>query len=144
MPICTFFGHRDCPDTIKPKLRAVLVALIERRSVNSFYVGNKGAFDRMVLSVLRELTELYPHIQYAVVLERLPVKCEEGCTHTILPEGMETVPPRFAIDRRNRWMLEHGDTVVCYVTHGWGGAAKYTEMAERQKKTVINLYDSTV
>ena len=144
MPICTFFGHRDCSDRIKPKLRAVLVELIERHSVNCFYVGKNGAFDRMVLSVLRELSGAYTHIYYAVVLERLPVKGDEDYTHTILPEGMETVPPRFAIERRNRWMLERADTVICYVTHGWGGAAKYAEMAERQKKTVINLYDSTV
>ena len=62
MPICTFFGHRDCPDTIKPKLRTVLVELIEQHSVSGFYVGNKGAFDRMVLSVLRELSGAYTHI----------------------------------------------------------------------------------
>ena len=28
---CTFFGHRDCPAAIQPKLRAVVVELIERR-----------------------------------------------------------------------------------------------------------------
>ena len=144
MPVCTFFGHRDCPDNIKPRLREVLIDLIENQAADKFYVGNKGAFDRIVLSVLRELGELYPHIDYAVVLERMPTKRIEDYTHTILPEGMETVPPRFATDRRNRWMLEKADTVICYITHDWGGAAKYAEMAERQKKTVINLYDFMV
>ena len=28
MAVCTFFGHRECPDTIKPKLREILVDLI--------------------------------------------------------------------------------------------------------------------
>ena len=28
---CTFFGHRDCPAAIQPKLPAVVVELIERR-----------------------------------------------------------------------------------------------------------------
>ena len=31
------------------------------------------------------------------------------------------------------------DYVVTYITHAWGGAAQFAEMAERQKKTVINL-----
>ena len=74
MLTCTFFGHHDCPEAIKPKLREVLVDLIENASVELFYVGNKGAFDRMARSVLRELKREYPGIDYAVVLERMPVK----------------------------------------------------------------------
>jgi len=74
MRVCTFFSHHDCPSSIKPKLRAVLVNLIENQNVNMFYVGNKGAFDAMVRSCLRELVQEYPQINYAVVLERMPRK----------------------------------------------------------------------
>lgn len=28
MSVCTFFGHKDCPETIKPYLREVLIDLI--------------------------------------------------------------------------------------------------------------------
>ena len=45
MAACTFFGHRDCPAAVKPKLRAELVELIERYGVERFYVGRQGAFD---------------------------------------------------------------------------------------------------
>lgn len=55
----------------KPKLHEVLADLIENHSVDTFYVGNKGAFDRTVRSVLKELTQEYPQIRYAVVLERM-------------------------------------------------------------------------
>ena len=139
---CTFFGHRDCPEAVRPKLREVLVELIERHGVDRFYVGRQGAFDAMVRSVLRELTEFYPHISYAVVLERLPGPRDQAMwdfSDTIFPEGLELVPPRFAISRRNLWMLKQADLVVTYVTHGWGGAAQFGEKARRQKKTVINL-----
>ena len=142
MSACTFFGHRDCPEAVRPKLREVLVELIERHGVDRFYVGRQGAFDAMVRSVLRELTELYPHISYAVVLERLPGPRDQAVwdfSDTIFPEGLELVPPRFAISRRNLWMLKQADLVVTYVTHGWGGAAQFGEKARRQKKTVINL-----
>ena len=143
MSVCTFFGHHDCPSSIKPKLREVLIDLIENHLVDVFYVGNKGAFDRLAQSVLRELVQEYPHIRYAVVLERMPGKQSEDYpedySDTMLPEGIEEVPPRFAIVWRNKWMLRQSDYVVAYVTHSWGGAAQFAEMAERQKKTVIRL-----
>ena len=86
---------------------------------------------------------VYPHIRYAVVLERLPPKRDEFDPHdysdTMLPEGIETVHPRFAISWRNKWMLKQSDYVVTYITHSWGGAAQFAEMAEKQQKIVINL-----
>lgn len=39
MSACTFFGHQDCPSSIKPKLREVLIDLIENHTVDMFYVG---------------------------------------------------------------------------------------------------------
>ena len=110
-----------------------------------FYVGNHGTFDAMVRTQLRELEKIYPNIRYAVVLAYLPQKRNEfdpqNYSDTIFPEGIETVPKRFAISWRNRWMLKQADYVVTYVTHSWGGAAQFSKMAKRQKKTVINLSD---
>ena len=143
MSACTFFGHRDCPSSIKSKLRKVLIDLIESHAVDMFYVGQQGSFDSMVRSVLKELVSLYPHINYAVVLERIPPKRDEfdirDYSDTMLPEGIETVHPRFAISWRNKWMIKQSDYVVTYVTHSWGGAAQFAELAEKQKKTVINV-----
>ena len=145
MAVCTFFGHRDCPETIRPRLRAVVVKLIEQHGVDRFYVGRQGTFDAMAHSVLRELAEFYPHISYAVVLERLPWPKNPASwdfSDTIFPEGLETVPPRFAISRRNEWMLKQADFVVTYITHNWGGAAQYAEKAHRQGKRVLNLAEN--
>ena len=76
-------------------------------------------------------------------MERLPPKQDEFDTRdysdTMLPEGIETVHPRFAISWRNKWMLKQSDYVVTYITHSWGGAAQFSEMAEHQKKIVINV-----
>ena len=63
-----------------------------------------------------------------------------GMSHTVFPEGLESVPPRYAIDRRNRWMLDRSDYVVTYVRNPYGGAAKYKELAIKKHKTVIELY----
>ena len=77
MSVCTFFGHSYCPEAIKPRLRETLVELIETKGVDVFYVGNHGDFDRMTRSLLRELSEQYPHIRYAVVLAYVPQKRDE-------------------------------------------------------------------
>ena len=142
MTVCTFFGHRDCPELVKPRLREVLTDLITINGVDTFYVGNQGRFDGIVRSVLRELAKEYPEIHYAVVLAYLPGKKNEydDFSDTMLPEGIETVHPRYAIEWRNRWMLQRVDFVVTYIAHPWGGAAKFAEQAKRQGKTVINLF----
>lgn len=145
MAVCTFFGHRDCPETIRPRLRAVVVELIEQHGVDRFYAEQQGAFDAMARSVLRELAKVYHHISYAVVLERLPGPREKAVwdfSDTIFPEGLETVPPRFAISKRNDWMLKQADFVVTYIAHGWGGAVQYAEKAQRQGKRVLNLAEN--
>ena len=142
MAVCTFFGHRDCPEAVKPYLREVLVELIVNKGVDTFYVGNQGRFDGIVRSVLRELVQAYPEIQYAVVLAYLPgeKRAYNDDSDTMLPEGIEAVHPRYAVVWRNRWMLQRADFVVTYIAHPWGGAARFADKARRAGKTVINLF----
>ena len=144
MATCTFFGHRNCPDTIKPKLRKALVDLITNHDVNMFYVGHQGQFDALVRSVLRDLKIEYPRIQYAVVLAYMPSKQNEydDYSDTMLPEGIESVHPRYAISWRNNWMLKQSDYVVTYITHSWSGAAKYVARAKHLGKHTLNIEEA--
>ena len=138
----TFFGHKDTPKEIEPTLRSTLIDLIENKNVTVFYVGNNGNFDTMVRRQLEDLSQTYP-ITYSVVLAYLPTKKSEydDYTNTILPDGIETTPKRFAISYRNKWMIEQADIVVTYVTRSFGGAAQFKELAERQGKTLIELIE---
>lgn len=138
MRACTFFGHRDCPEIIKPALHSVIESLIAE-GVTTFYVGNHGQFDTYVRGALGELKKKHPHMDYAVVLAYLPTTGEKS-GDTIYPEGMEIGPPRFAIERRNRWMLRQAEVVVSYVRYTWGGAYKVKSAAEKQGKRVIELW----
>ena len=140
---CTFFGHKYAPDSMEPVLRSVLIELIDKEGTDLFYVGNQGAFDAMVRRVLRDLSKRYP-ITYHVVLAYMPQKSDPldptDYSDTILPEGVENVPQRFAISFRNRWMVERADVVVTYVTHEIGScAAQFKNLAEKWGKTVIEL-----
>ena len=138
--VCTFFGHKDTPKEIEPTLRSTLINLIENKNVTVFYVGNNGNFDTIVRRQLEHLSQTYP-ITYNVVLAYLPTKKSEydDYTNTIYPEGIETIPKRFAISYRNKWMIRQSDVVVTYVTHTYGGAWQFKVIAQRQGKTVIEL-----
>ena len=136
----TFFGHRDTPKEIESALRLTLIDLIENKNATVFYVGNNGNFDTMVRRQLEDLSQTYP-ITYSVVLAYLPTEKNkyDNLTNTIYPEGLETVPKRFAISYRNKWMIQQADTVVSYVIRTYGGAAQFKELAERLDKTVFEL-----
>ncbi|MBR3802455.1 MAG: hypothetical protein IKK37_03285 [Clostridia bacterium] len=136
--ICTFFGHRDAPKEIESALRLTLLDLIENKNATIFYVGNHGDFDAMVRRQFEDLSKIYP-IKYYVVLAYMPRENDSPDEHTILPEGIENVPRRFAINYRNKWMLGKSDTVVTYVTRNFGGAWEFKQMAIKAEKYIIEL-----
>ena len=53
--IVTFFGHHDAPQNVRWHLCKVLINLIDTCGADLFYVGDKGNFDAMALSLPDEL-----------------------------------------------------------------------------------------
>ena len=124
-----------------PRLTEIIKNLITEDGVSDFYFGHQGQFDSMVYSVLKELKAKYPQIRYTVVLAYMPnehIKEVYG-EDTLFPDGLETVPKRFAISKRNDWMILHSDIAVCYVWKVTGGAAKFRGKSEK-KKLQINRF----
>ena len=105
MAACTFFGHRDCPSSIKEKLHEEIERLICHHGVETFYVGTQGNFDRIAYSVLAELRKRYQHIKVYRVLAYMPKPGETDTADTIVSEGIENTHPRYAIVYRNNWMV---------------------------------------
>ena len=138
---CCFFGHREVTHNIRPKLTAVIEKLITEDGVTEFYVGHQGQFDNMVYSVLKELKGKYPQIRYTVVLAYMPnehIKELYG-EDTLFPDGMESVPKKFAISKRNDWMISHSDVAVCYLHKITGGAAKCREKAKKKGLRIVDV-----
>lgn len=138
-----FFGHRKTPPEAKLLLRKELISLIEKHNADKFYIGNQGDFDLMVKNTLMELKESYPHISYTIVLAYIPNGSEKINEYydTIYPEGLEQIPKKFAISKRNYWLIENSDMIVTYVRNPTGGAAKFKELAQKKGKQVINLFN---
>ena len=95
----------------------------------------------MAASVLRAQKKRYPQIELILVLAYLNTgRNTSGYDSTVYPP-LETVPRRFAISHRNRWMVESADVVIAYVLHDWGGAATTLRCAKQKKKQIISYRD---
>ena len=135
----TFCGHKDIHDraAVESWLYNVCRELILQGSAE-FFLGGYGGFDHLSAAVLRELKKTHPQIRLILVLPYLNSSMPtEGYDETVYPP-VEFVPKRFAISRRNEWMVQECDMVIAYVTHGWGGAAKTLEYARRKKKRIVS------
>lgn len=55
------------------------------------------------------------------------------------PEGFEKRPFNLAIIKRNEYLVAHADAALCYVNHGWGGAAKTYALARKKGLKIVNL-----
>ena len=138
MLVCTFFGHRDCFGLDAAVVRGAIEELIQQ-GVEEFLVGHQGQFDGMVRRCLKSLKVQYPQIKYWVVLAYLPTEKREyeDMSDTIYPEIEGH--PKFAIERRNRYLIDNANIIICYVNRLCGGAYKFARMAKRRGLTVINL-----
>ncbi len=136
--VVTFCGHSKINKTeeILKWLDMILPSLIES-GADTFYLGGYGDFDSLVASAVRRQKAVYPDIKSVLVLAYLNRDVDASSYDNTTYPPLENVPPRFAILKRNEWMVSASDAVVSGVTHGWGGAAKTLDFAKRKKKVIF-------
>lgn len=80
MKACSFFGHRDTPQTeeLKQKVRETVERLIVEEDVDTFLFGSRSTFDALCHMVVTELKEKYPHIQRIAYLCKHESACLVG------------------------------------------------------------------
>ena len=144
--IITFCGHSQAifTDEEKSVLRNILVDEINKNPTCKFYLGGYGDFDGLCLRTLKELKNDFPEIELIFItpyLDKNYSKLEFAKYHydDIIFPPLESVPRKFAILKRNEWMVEQADLVIAYVMYSWGGAVKTLEYAKRKKKRIINI-----
>lgn len=139
MSVVAFCGHADIygSEDVRVWLKETVEGLIHR-GADDFLLGGYGGFDACAASVVWELKKQYPAIRSTLVLPYLDRKVDATKYDTTLYPPLEKVPRRFAISKRNEYMVNEADIVVAYVTHDWGGAATTLAYAKRKKKEIIN------
>ena len=149
--IITFCGHSDFlfSDDVKQQLKNILLNEIRKNPTCKFYLGGYGDFDGLCLRTLKELKNDFPEIELIFItpyLDKNYSKLEFAKYYydEVIFPPLENVPRKFAILKRNEWMVDEADLVLSYVTYSWGGAAKTLEYARRKKKTFINLAEKNL
>lgn len=135
-----FCGHGDTIETLWLKEQLYRAVELEiQNGADTFYLGGYGHFDKIAANTVWELKKGYPHIKSILVLAYLNRKVDMRYYDETTYPPLENVPLRYAISKRNEWLVEQADTVIAYVSHGWGGAAQMLRYAERKHKRIINL-----
>lgn len=136
--IVTFCGHREVqePEKVRKWLYETVEGLI-LEGADCFYLGAYGRFDSMTADVVRDMKDKYPHIRSVLVLPYLDREYDvSGYDESIYPP-LENVPRRYAISKRNEYMVDNADVVVAYVVFSFGGSKKTLRYAERKHKRIL-------
>lgn len=137
---CTFFGHRDVSDAIKGDLEESILSLIETERIELFLVGNNGNFDFLVQEVLAGLKREGKDVRFRIVLSRLDEKAlSMNQKETVFPEELENTIPKFAISKRNEWLIKNASVLIAFVKHRPSSSAVWVERAARRGLAVRNI-----
>lgn len=149
---CCFTGHRVMSDQEKQiaavRLRQVIAELVKEGVV---YYGAGGAlgFDTLAAQTVLEMKKEYPQIRLILVLP-----CEDQ-TRNWRSEDIEIyenikarcdkvvyVSRRYTPDcmyKRNRHLVDHSGTCICYLTREGGGTAYTVGYAWKKGVHITNL-----
>lgn len=140
---CFLIGHHDAPESVCPQLDAAIDTHIVEYGVAEFIVGHYGAFDRFATHVLAEAKRRHPMVTLRLLIPYHPserfAELPDGFDGTLYPDGMESVPRRYAIARANAYIVQRCDYLICYDKYMVGNTHKYANIARRRGVLVTNL-----
>ena len=147
--IIAFIGHSEIIEqqSVCNAVCEELKSACERADTVVCYVGAQGDFDEISLRACKRLKREKTGVEVVYVTPyitpteqgRIREMQERKMIDSSVYPPLEGVPPRFAISKRNEWMMKNADLVIAYVRRGYGGAYKAMSFARRHGKTVINL-----
>lgn len=144
--IVTFCGHREMSLTREEEQHLVelLRSILIEHPDTLFFLGDYGSFDGICNVVLKKLQVEYPKLKRIFITLYITPgywhleAAKERYDESIYPFE-NSVLPKFAISKRNEWMVDHADLVIAYVRYDWGGAYTTLEYAKRHKKPIKNI-----
>ena len=153
--IC-FIGHRNVSfRAVRKSLKDVIEYEIKNGCKN-FTMGTHGEFDKMALSVCRELRQIYKDIKIEVVLTSLNLikkqimhKDKFSTEYTEIYNDVSTIMYdiedkyfKRQITISNYKMIDNCDTLICYVNESKINSGAKTAMSYAKNKgiRIINLF----
>ncbi len=146
-----FAGHSSVysNEKVKEMVKEQIRNNIIDANIVTCYLGGYGDFDEICARACRELKQEYDDIElvyvtpYISLSEQAKIKemQSRGLYDTSIYPPIENAPLRFAISKRNEWIMTNADLIIAYVNRSYGGAYKSLQVAKREKKKIINIYD---
>ena len=147
--IITFIGHSKLNDSnlLREQLYTTIMKNIKPKENNTFYCGGYGDFDILCAVVCKSIKDSVPNCESVYISpyftpsaqKKMRYLIESNLYDSTIYPPIEEVPPKFALIKRNEWMITEADLVISYVKHTYGGAYKSLEYARRNKKRIINI-----
>ena len=145
--IITFFGHSNYTAEQGDEQRLLrLIEEVSKGEAVDFYLGDYGNFDTFAKNCAKKYQAAHPNAKLVFISpylnKWLDVRKDYFQTtydEIIFPE-IEKAPPKFAILKRNEWMIKQADYVFAYVEAHYGGAYQALLYAHKHKKPYTNLY----
>lgn len=156
-----FIGHRHIYNY--KEIREKLYNLVEeeiKNGCNFFTMGTHGGFDKLALSVCRELRNIYKDIEIEVVITSFK-EIEPIIDHDPIFGDEKYIPysdvktTMYDIEEEyykrkivvsNQQMIDNCDTLICYVnpTKTYGGAILAYKYAKKKGLQIVNLKKSNI
>ena len=141
-----FIGHRKIEDFrgLEEQIEQIACRLIKEKVFVEFYVGRNGDFDVLAASaVKRAQGKQGNHNSSLILLQPYPTK-DDGYYRDYYDEVCYPVEgrvhPKFAITKRNQWLVNHSNLLIAFVEAGRkGGAFATLKYAQRYGVAVLNL-----
>ena len=165
MKACSFFGHRDTPQTeeLKQKVKETVERLIVEEGVDTFLFGSRSSFNELCHIVVAELKVKHPHIRRIAYLCRHEAACLVGEGAKMKQqikqltgrdeyvneyEGIKksdrvNSAGRVSYVERNQWMVDESDITFIHIDKGYciknknSGTALIYRYAKSRKRIIV-------
>ncbi len=141
----TFCGHSFIEDELNVKNKILqIIQQISNNEPVEFYIGEYGRFDILARLSAIEYKKVYPKSKIIFIspynnsnyIQKKDLLNKGFDLIEIMPKF---VPPKFAIIKRNQYMVDKTDIIITYINKTWGGAYQTYNYAKRKNKVIINI-----
>ncbi len=145
--IITFCGHSNYSSSLEDEERLLkLFDIVACGKQVDFYLGGYGCFDSFALKCAKKYKQSHKDAKLVFItpyldkwLDNKKDILEKDYDEIVYP-AIELVPRKFAIIKRNEWMIDNADYLFAYVKTHYGGAYRTLLYAHKRKKSYTNIY----
>ena len=153
MNACCLTGHRKIPPDMANEIRRRLICTIDRLytedKITTYYAGGAQGFDALASEVVIECRAVLPDLRLVLVVPYVEQAARWSSDEKVRYERIKREANdviclakhyyRGCMQRRNRYLVDHSDVCVCYLTEPTGGTAYTVGYARKQGIPVLNL-----